>query len=124
MNMIDRSRMRENAYGMLDDAKGERWIEVAEITDNASPDLRAARDVILLADAVEEAQARSYADMTQCDKMTESAMAGWAVAWLFRRALSQIEAAEKMDVSPRIRMEAMASFARTALLATDQEMSI
>lgn len=122
--MVDRSRMRENAFSLLDDNNGERWIEPEEITDSAAPDLRAARDVILLADEIEVTLLKALADETQCDKMTESAMAGWAVAWLFRRALMQIEAAERMDVPVRVRMEAMASFARTALLATEQEMTI
>lgn len=45
--------VRENAMSLFRDKDGEQWAEAHEITDQASPDLRAARDVLALLAEVE-----------------------------------------------------------------------
>lgn len=65
VSVADRQAMRENALSIFVDRDGEVWIEAHEVSDAASPDLMAARDVLSLLDALAAAEAER-------DRMTVS----------------------------------------------------
>lgn len=108
--------VRDNALSLLRDRDGEQWIEPHEITDRASPDLIAARDVLALLAQVErlEALVARSLNWEEYDKaLTERA--GWLREQLDRQTgnaaifLARAETAERQLAEAREALRKIAS---------------